>query len=549
MGIIDCTRKSSKSGSLVPNSCINEYIGQKGFTYPETGELLAPWVAIDFVDSQTKNSATGTTSAGAVVTVSNQSSDGTDPKHCAIIKSFSLGHSDGTDVRVTIHDTHGGLFEEFMKHLQTDWFCLKTPTPTLLMRVQFGWVKSGCKEPMPSARSECYYVFCNSVETNYAEGKIIFEIVGRDICFNMPEGSAQFQTGGNGDKAEYFINALKTFLTDPSSPAPNIPIFKFVLTNNKGEQIVHAIDFNSNTSENKTDFFNLPTKKEKLLGRFGKYNAQGLNKLEAIQKWAAINPSINDRAWRLLYNTNVNPGELIFFEVASPNCDNQGDAYFDALNEGTYIVNGGPSSPVIEFNPKLKWNFPSLTGASGAMGQNKVADIMVKDEVGAQNPGHPCLKRDKVEGAGQITGTEVHESKLEEGDGATRSDAQLKAEFKKFNPIVPESISADLVVIGDPVFCPPMFAVGTKFISIVIINPFHIVPNGDGDCGEWLALPACNPVLSNKGWKVTSVTHQIDAGKYTTTIGVNLPSPGIELYADKRFGGWVKGWKPKNTCA
>ena len=56
-------------------------------------------------------------------------------------------------VRVTIHDQEGGSFVTFMEHLFKDWTCLKKGTPaTVRMRIQFGWAKAGCSEPLPAAR-------------------------------------------------------------------------------------------------------------------------------------------------------------------------------------------------------------------------------------------------------------------------------------------------------------------------------------------------------------------------------------------------------------
>lgn len=50
MTIIDCTPKSNKTGGL-PAGCWDRYKSKEYFG-TEEGHVLAPWVAIDFVDQQ-----------------------------------------------------------------------------------------------------------------------------------------------------------------------------------------------------------------------------------------------------------------------------------------------------------------------------------------------------------------------------------------------------------------------------------------------------------------------------------------------------------------
>ena len=65
------------------------------------------------------------------------------------------------------------------------------------------------------------------------------------------------------------------------------------------------------------------------------------------------------------------------------------------------------------------------------------------------------------------------------------------------------------------------------------------------DCGDWLADPICNDVLSNRAWLVRSVTHRISEGKFSTTFGVYLVTPGIDIDIDEPLGGVGSGgWKP-----
>jgi hypothetical protein len=507
------------------------------FQHPQAGHLLAPWVAIDFVDTALRPSNQGASSA---ITVSNLSSESTDPSNCAVIKSFSCGHADGMDVRVVIHDTHGGNFEEFMRHLLTDWNCTIINSAQVVMRVQFGWVKSGCKEPIPSSRSPCYYVVCRSIETNYSEGKFIFEITGKDLGTIMPEGSAEWNKGGQGVEGVYFLDAVTEFMTSSTSPGPNVNRVIFEINN---------VQYPFSSSDPRRPEINLfkikgGTEDEQKFGKKGSWQSHGKNKIEAVKKWAIDNPSVNEKPWNIKYDPTVLGGAFLFQEVLDESdCFDKNDEFFDSNSLGTYIVNGGPMSPVVEFNPKINWNFAMMTGgAAGLMGDRNANPTQLE---GSKNPGAKCLpKSEDNKGAGQATSTSTSDNQHEQGDDSQKDDAERKASEAIISPIAFHSISADLVIVGNPNFCPPRNSM-RKFISIVLINPFHIAKEGGGPNGDWyLASQSCNHVLSNKGWIIMAVTHQIDAGKFTTTINVKLPAPGADYAKDRSLGGWNKGWKP-----
>lgn len=506
---------------LVMNTpCISEY-QCKTIVAPEDGAVLAPWVSIDFVDQ-------GGGGAGDAITVGNNSSTTTDPANCAVIKSFDFGHSDGVTCRVVIHDTHGGAFEAFMSHLVKDWQCLKDGYGTLLMKVNFGWCKAGCNSPDAKKVSPDYYVMCDSVEANFSQGKFIFEITGQDICKRMFEGGSELQLGGEGQKGVYMLDAMKELMTVKQPPTIGKVSFKML----QGGTVVPG-KFKANTAE------------EQVRGPKGKWDSKGKTKMEAARQWAKECPSINGRSWIPQFNFNDPTGELIFWENTRPDCGINSN--WDEGCLGTYVVNAGKNSPVIEFNPKIKWDFAAVTAVGGAMGDLK-ADGM--QTAGAKNPGADCLPRDKVDGAGQIQQTNASDTQKDRlGSEAVKEAAKADIEEKKTIRISSYSgVEADLVVIGDPLFAPPMESMIAKNVAIVLINPFHIVPNGSS-CGEWLSGPTCNDILSNKGWIITSVTHKIEAGVYTTTIGVNLTTPGIHVPTGTPLGAWAGGWKPVGTCS
>lgn len=527
MALVDCVGIAADrrldNATRASSSCVQSFVGGHCFPqYAEEGHILGPYVIIDFVDQQHQG-------GGAAVTVSNRSSEATNPKHCAVIKSFELGYSDGTTCRVTIHDTQGGAFEEFMKHLVKDWMCLKKVQPaSLLMKVWFGWVKNGCNVPLPSSVSPCYYVMCDSIEANFSQGKMIFEITGKDVCHRMFEGGVEWQGGGEGQQAMHLLDAIDVLMKDTAAPNVGKVSFKRMQRGNVMSAPTHPM-FRGNTDE------------ERRKGPKRKWDAKAQTKLEIVKRWLDECPSINGKGWQPQYDTTKPGGELVYWERTSPNCQNESDAFWDANCLGTYIVNGGKDSAVIEFNPKIRWDFSALTSVGGQIGSRKMNSMNTE---GAKNPGHECMPRETVEGAGQIQMTGPSDAQIDaEGENAERDAAEKDAEAKKTIRLQFHGVEADLVIVGNPTICPPSDAIMVKNITIVLINPFHLVPNGN-QCGEWLSIPPCNHILSSKAWICRSITHRIEAGIFTTTIGVILPIPGVDAPSDLNLGLWTRGWKP-----
>jgi hypothetical protein len=536
MSLIMCGGGENFTAGLAPRTdCIEKYRSPGSpYKFPETGFSLAPWVAIDFVDQSYQG-------GGAAITVSNRSSEVTNPKNCAVIKSFTLGHTDGTDCRVVIHDTQGGVFEEFMKHLVKDWYCLKDANPAaLLMKVQFGWVKSNCQNEIPVSRSPCYFIMVSNVEANFAEGKIMFELTGQDSCNYMFNGSVSGEKGGTGASSMYLLDALQETLCkgDP----PNIGSVSFRIPTGR----------NNYETSGRDDVFKIDNPQaeypdEKKRGPAGKWLPQGRNKLDVACAWITESLSKNGKAWVPRYDSTSEKGELIFWEASKSDCENQSDDYWDRYNLGSYIVNGSKSSPVLEFNPKIKWDFGLITGNGGNSGDDRLNSMGTE---GAKNPGLECpsLSADKVKGSGNSTTTNKTESQQDRGDN-DKKVAETDAKHKKTLEISHGPFDADLIVVGDPTFCPAFQAVGVMSISIILINPYHIVP-ANASCGEWLSQPVCNPILSNKAWIIKGVGHTIEAGKYSTRISVTLPVPGLNHKKSNdggRLGAWIDGWKPP-TC-
>ncbi len=487
---------------------------------PEPGATLGPWVQISFTDL-------GGGNGRAPITVGNHSSEATDPKHAAVINGFELGYTDGITCRVTIHDQQGGSFVKFMEHLLKDWACMKGGQPSsALMKVTFGWTKAGCQGPMGPSSSQPYFILCDSVETNYSQGKWIFEITGTDICKRMFEGGSEEIFGGEGQNAMHLIHAVDKLML-MSQWAPNVGKVSFKCINNG---VVVPAEFKGQGPEKK-------------LGPKQKWICNGQNKLETVRRWLLDAPSSKGKGWIPQWNPMTEKGELIFWE--DPKASDGPPPPACASSIGTYIVNGGKESSVLEFNPKIRWDFSSLTAVGGSLSNER---LNAQQEPGSKNPGRNVdgLRREDVKGAGLVNQTTISDGGRDRhGNNATKEKRDADNEAKKAMKLVFDIIEADLVLVGDPTLAPPNELLFAKTVALVVVNPFVIAGGSGGSCGEWIATPPCNDVLSNKCWRIHSVTHRIEVGVYTTTLGITLDAPGVDTAPGSSLGC---GWTPPLQC-
>lgn len=485
---------------------------------PEEGHTLAPWVAITFEGS------------GSTITVGNDSSTATDPPNVACIKSFEFGYSDGMTLRATIQDEQGGSFVQFMQNLLKHFACLKNGSPaSVRMAVQFGWSKASCSEKnqLPPTISRCYFCTSDSVETNFSGGKFTFEITGKDLCFRMFEGSTLNRYGGEGRNAMPITEAIRQYMTQ--GPPPNVKSVKFCRMEG-GKRV------------------DCPFKDFGLVGPSGKWLASGQDKMRTVMRWLEGHMTDRSRSWIPQYNSEEKDGELIFWEDSKPTAP-QDDSYWEQSCIGVYVVNGGKKSPVIEFNPKIRWDFGSLTSSGGALGNGQVNGMGTP---GSSNPGNKEVNKEMSPGAGQnvqTTPTETHKDLKAKND--IKEKAEADSESMRALKILHDNIEADLTIVGDPTLLSPSEAMLAKNLTIILVNPYFLRFSNLVDkipTLEWLSEPLCNNVLSSKAWICKSITHKIEAGKYTTTIGVFLSAPGRDSPPGTPLGNWIGGWKPVPQC-
>jgi hypothetical protein len=217
-------------------------------------------------------------------------------------------------------------------------------------------------------------------------------------------------------------------------------------------------------------------------------------------------------------NTKKKPS-VVFLEDPLPKCFTQDPSCNRSI--GTYIVNGGKHSPVLSFDPKIKFNF-SAAARAGVVVSSRNTDARTQT-------GQPCPPNaggSKTPGsgsAGMIQTTE--DTNLVYGaDDAARDVLVAETANERANKVY-QNIEAELRIQGDPRLDDP-FTIRIRTVSIIVVNPFHLLLRKTEACPDWLQGAPCNAILSNKSWFINGVSHEIKEGSYTTTLKLFLPSPG-----------------------
>jgi hypothetical protein len=230
---------------------------------------------------------------------------------------------------------------------------------------------------------------------------------------------------------------------------------------------------------------------------------------------------------------------------------------------GTYIVNGGKCSPVVKFEPDMKWIFNAALRSGGNMTPS-TGRARQMDNSGPNG------------GANQPTACQVSGGRMDRnmptvpnaefargGDAQARAmqNTQANTRTNAIQGMLP--VEATLVVQGDPTIGSVYESIG-KTIGLVVINPFFIRDEDDikkpfqrvPGCPYWDTLvrqysnneptqQVINEVLTNKNWYIRGVSHSIKEGSFQTTYKIYLPVPGADISAGLPFGGAPDGFNPE----
>jgi hypothetical protein len=440
----------------------------------------------------------------------------------AAIKSFDIGWINTIDMSAEIVDEEGGRMGLMLDSLRK---CAAAGVGSEIL-AQWGWVHAGCGgEKGSPIRSLPVRATITGLEVSYSEGKIKYKLTatGNDPVFVSIK---EFEPYGEWDKKISLEEAIKRICAEK----PEMKVF-FCRRERDG-----TLRRGSTGSE-----VGWVWKGYAEGGPKGVWPGTGKNKIEVIQRWISdyclIDGGIEKGIIITIDSLNYDELNLIMDPTPGPgeftSCGNN--------RLGTFIVNGGKCSNVIEFNPRFNWLQGRASFSNGGTGgftdSTETVDVAEsKDQMGegsdTESTGqHMTLSADANVIENKQSGRELTNSRM----------AHLHAR-KSMNSILP--IEAELKIMGDP---RPQFVAESMWrasnVSIVAINPFHLRASGS-ECGDWstgLAGSACNRFLSNKEWLVLGLSHSIREGSYTTTLKLYLPAQHIDLNPNDPMGGLGSG--------
>ena len=484
----------------------------------DQAESFAPWVWVSIGDGDER------------ITVGNESFKARPNTAC--IKSFEAGWIDMPQMVVEIMDEEGGRMGALIDSLKKCANWVGTGTE---IKFQFGWIVTTCEGDKRVIPSDEFKAIITELETSYSEGKMKHRLKCGPLN-DAVEFMRENNTKGEDDKKITLEQAIENLCS--LSPPIRVRYCKLQEDGSLKDVKFKWKDFGDG-------------------GPLGAWQADQQNRLSAMTKWIAPYRIDDGTQWGkgiVMMWSPTKPDELIMLQDPLPNpgeadrCGGNVSANREG-SFGTYIVNGGKCSSVIEFTPSFNWQravggFSSGGGTSGPANTNSNFVKNVKPE---------SQQKDHGEHAGMQQETTITQQSWDAYGPKNAYKEAMKSEIAhvkagRVTAVDNAAVEADLRILGDP---RPQFCGVTacRNISIVAINPFHIQGGANEGCGDWLAQPMCNNVLSNNLWMVMGINHSIKEGSYTTTLKLSLAAPGIEPEKTAPLGGdGANGYKPENTC-
>ena len=451
---------------------------------------------------------------GMIVSVGNESRP---PYNTACITSLQYGASSGNGAVIEIVDEEGGTFSKSFEALNKGLGNIDKELEAF--ELDFGWIiepkcntksSSGIKKISVYTETGCFINLIPRVlKVSYGQGTIRYTLESTDKLNRVAEARVEASIGRDDAKVP-LKQAIRQFMKERLPPP--------------------MLDVEFASADDPTKEFDFKNSEGGKLGPKSVWLSMQQNKLATLRRW--INPlrTSNDKGIIIEYERT---GKVVLRENPAPDKCAENNRCPQSI--GTYIVNGGKNSNVIEFAPQIDWN---LSGASGTGGSSSPAS-----GAGKKKEGLICGKPNKNDKVGVASGVTAAGTinYFAPDEAATKSERADAANEIALGPLEGRSpIEAELTVLGDPRIIFPDQLNGGDVMSIIVINPFHLRPNNSG-CPEWLAEPICNATFSNRFWEINGVDHQISAGSYKTTYKVRLPVPNVQLDVDDPIGGKDSG--------
>ena len=271
---------------------------------------------------------------------------------------------------------------------------------------------------------------------------------------------------------------------------------------------------------------------ERLLGPKGAWPCRGKTKLDTVRDW--LNEAVSKDGLGFLLCVDSFTGLIIIRETPlKKSGEFVGDGNSCNYSLGTFIVNGGNCSPVLEFRPTINYMpFAGVGNSSTSPG-------------GSASSGIPTTSSQTKQTAGpgaQITVPSNLNSSIPPDDQAQHIKKTLDANAAANVSLESRSaIEANLKLIGQ-IFEHQLSAFQWNLcsVSIIFIDPWHLSSQQSNDNElRWTTISKsnCNPYLTNKRWDVLGINYQIQNGTFTTNLKLKLLTPNVELAYDSSFGG------------
>lgn len=490
--------------------CIKNYVCQS-VDVPgpakEQAESFAPWCWIKFGADGNK------------ITVGNESYE-TDP-NTACIKSMEIGWTDKPSMKCEIIDEKGGTLGIVANAIRK---CIKTGETEgggagTWCEFQFGWIVTTCEGGKRVIPSPTFQLMITQLDVNYSEGKIkyIMEATTYDELYDK---SREDNTKGEDSKPVDIETAIRSLCAqDPACQ-------------------VRFVELTKDGKLKDTEFDWVGGKPK------ASWQTDNMNRISTITKWLApfrVKDGKCDKGLIVFFNPRK-PDEMMIIKDPMANPGEAKDCEGgDDKNEpsewgplGTFIVNAGKCSTVIEFTPTMNIinAVSSLAVGGDTSGPNKSANQF--DE---------RRRCENQQAQGTEAGTQLQATLTQQAFDVygvkTANEQALRSEIVHnragmVTSVVNPGVEAQLKILGNP---SPTFCNwgACRNLSIVVINPFHI--RNAGKCGDWLASPGCNELFTNRLWMTRSINHSIQVGNYTTTIEAFLVAPNIQISSMEPLGG------------
>ena len=467
--------------------CLSTYTCGKDIFQAYPGAIYASFVRLTIGDID--------------ITMGNKSSPAY--KNAAAISSFTYGFEPGTSsfgADVEIIDSGGTAYRDIIRAINKT--ITNAATEAAGINIDFGWILTDCYGKVTTTWTANQITgskitgFISEVEQTFENAIIKLKLKIRAPTVQSPDVIQDIVIGDQSNK-----RSLKSAIVE---------IFT------KYEPKYKGVRFESKDSDGKGGFkeFHFKNSDGGPDGPLGVWSANQQNTVSAVRGWLNSVTTSNDLGVLIEYDASTYEAVLKESPFEQPSCQ---------YNLGTYIVNGGNCSPVLEFNPTIKW-FPS--GSTGAVNGSATSAGGTRLE--------PVPENVQKAGSQASPAQQQHDSHFRNPDDISSKAAEAFSAQYDANYIVetPHSpIDAQLKIMGDPSFANLVDFLG-KEVSIIVLNPF----GSRTDC-TWISEPTCNQVLSNKHYLIKGVNHQITEGSYVTTLHVCMLVPNIALPADSTLGG------------